>query len=431
MLRRVQGFPTTDGSWRDLVVELAAFDRGSASEGERRAAELVAERLRAFGCETSVEREQAHGTYWWPIGIANLIAVAGALSAARGRRFGRALGALAAGVAAAALWDDLGHGRRWFRRSLLPQRPTWNVLAWTGNPDATRTVAFIAHHDAAHSGLVFHPALGRIGPKLLPRLHERSSHTLPILYGVWLGPALVCAGALLGRGDLMKVGATVALGAIGTMADIGARGVVAGANDNLAAVGALVALAERLQRSPVEGVRVLLLSTGSEESFSEGMQTFIERHAHELDRRARSSCAWSASGARRSSCSRERACCGCATTTSSCATLSPPRLSAPASTSSVACGRWQPPMRSSRCEPAIGRRRSLQSLTQSAAQLSLAQRHARAPPLGDGARRDRHVRELHASHLSLTVRLAQGLQEIRKRFLGQRHGGGTLRRSRR
>jgi Zn-dependent M28 family amino/carboxypeptidase len=59
--------------------------------------------------------------------------------------------------------------------------------------------------------------------------------------------------------------------------------VVPGANDNLAAVGVLLALAERLRRDPPAGVRVLLLSTGSEESFSEGMQAFGERHFPALD----------------------------------------------------------------------------------------------------------------------------------------------------
>lgn len=283
MLPLVRVSALTSNSWRDLIHELAAFTRPSASDGERRAAELIAERLRACGCDAEVERERAHGTYWWPIGLANLLAVAGALSAGTGRRRGRALGACAAGLAAAALWDDLGHGRRWFRRALLPHRATWNVLGWAGDRKASRTVVFVAHHDAAHSGLVFHPALGQIGPRLLPRLHERSSHTLPILYGVWLGPALVCAGAVLGRRGLLKGGATLALGAIATMVDIGCREAVAGANDNLAAVGVLLALAERLREEPVEGVRVLLLSTGSEESFSEGMQAFLERHAHEFD----------------------------------------------------------------------------------------------------------------------------------------------------
>jgi hypothetical protein len=275
--------PEHDRGWRETVFELSSFARPSASAGERRAAELIAERLRERGCATAVERELAHGGYWWPLALANLLALAGARAAGRGGRLGRAAGALLAGLAAAALWDDLGHGRRWFRRALLPRRPTWNVLAHAGDAGAERTIVLVAHHDAAHSGLVFHPALGRIGPRLFPRLHARSSQTLPILYGVWLGPVLICAGAVSRRRALTRLGSALAASTTLAMADIGARASVPGANDNLAAVGVLIALAEHMQREPTPGVRVLLLSTGSEESFSEGMQAFMARHRHELD----------------------------------------------------------------------------------------------------------------------------------------------------
>jgi hypothetical protein len=158
------------------------------------------------------------------------------------------------------------------------------VTAVAGDPAAERTVAVVAHHDAAHSGLVFHPALGRLGPRIAPRLHERSRHTVPILYAVWLGPVMVLLGALVRRRTLLRAGATIAAGAAAVMAEIGARSVVPGANDNLSAVGTLIAIAEALQRDPVRGVRVLLISTGSEESFSEGMQAWVQRHASELDR---------------------------------------------------------------------------------------------------------------------------------------------------
>jgi Zn-dependent M28 family amino/carboxypeptidase len=47
----------------------------------------------------------------------------------------------------------------------------------------------------------------------------------------------------------------------------------------------LLALAAAFQERPPQGVRVLLVSTGSEESFSEGMQAFGERHFAELDTR--------------------------------------------------------------------------------------------------------------------------------------------------
>jgi hypothetical protein len=272
------------GRWRDAIYELAAFARPSASDGEKRGAELIAARLRELGCEVQVDQERAHGGYWWPIALANSLAAAGALVALRKRGpLARVAGAAAAAVSAAALWDDLGHGSRWFRRRLLPRRHTWNVVAEAGDASARRTVMLVAHHDAAHSGLVFHPALGRIGPRLFPAMHERSSHTLPILYGTWLGPVMIGLGGLVGSRRLLRAGATLALGATAVMADIGAHPVVPGANDNLSAVGVLLALAAKLQAEPLDGLRVLLVSTGSEESFSEGMQAFGERHFRELD----------------------------------------------------------------------------------------------------------------------------------------------------
>ena len=50
----------------------------------------------------------------------------------------------------AAVWDDSGGGRLWFRRAVLPHRTTWNVVAEAGDREAERTLVFISHHDAAH-----------------------------------------------------------------------------------------------------------------------------------------------------------------------------------------------------------------------------------------------------------------------------------------
>src|SRR5688572_24342598 len=134
-----------------VVRELASYERESASEGERRAAEWIAAELESAGCrDVRVEQERAHGGYWWPLGVLNAASVLAA-------RLGRVPAALGGALAAAAVYDDVSGGRLWFRRRTLPHRSTWNVLAEAGDPDGSRIVVVTAHHDAAHSGLVFHP----------------------------------------------------------------------------------------------------------------------------------------------------------------------------------------------------------------------------------------------------------------------------------
>src|SRR6185312_5576093 len=104
---------------------------------ERRAAEWVASRFAETGAEARIEAVPAHGTYWWPLGIGAALGVAGAVAALRGHRaLGAALGALgAAGIA-----DEFPPGRRRLRRSLLPTRTAYNVVAEVGDPEAERTV---------------------------------------------------------------------------------------------------------------------------------------------------------------------------------------------------------------------------------------------------------------------------------------------------
>jgi Zn-dependent M28 family amino/carboxypeptidase len=59
---------------------------------------------------------------------------------------------------------------------------------------------------------------------------------------------------------------------------------VPGANDNLTGVATLLGVARALQERPVSGLRVLLVSTGAEESLMEGMRAFAARHFPALRR---------------------------------------------------------------------------------------------------------------------------------------------------
>lgn len=263
---------TLDALARELIGELAAFPRASASEGERRAAAMIAERLEVDQCVVSVEQESAHGTYWWPLGLLTLTAGLASLKSSR------LLRTVAGGFTAAALADDISGGSQWFRRAVLPQRQSWNVVAEVGDADATRTIVFVAHHDAANWSLLFAPQIPEFFGERFPQQLERSQTTPPIMFPVFAGPLLTLLSGLTGSTLLRRAAAVLSLGSALTFAEIGSRSVVPGANDNLSGVAVLVGLARLLRERPVKGVRVLLVSTGSEESFMEGMRGFAKRH---------------------------------------------------------------------------------------------------------------------------------------------------------
>ena len=260
------------------VRHLASFERGSASAGERVAAEWIAERLREEGLEPELSDHPAHGGYWRPLGLATgIAALAGA--------FGSRRAAVLAGAAgAAAVWDDLVIWRHWTRRIVGRRKRTWNVVAEAGDRDARHTLVVVAHHDAAHAGAIFDPKVPEAIDRHAPWVFEKANTSPPLMWLVFGGPALVALGALTGRRRLRRAGTLIAAGSAATFADIGSRAVVPGANDNLTGVAVVLAMARMLRERPVEGLRVVLVSTGSEESFEEGMQGFAREWWPKLPR---------------------------------------------------------------------------------------------------------------------------------------------------
>jgi hypothetical protein len=268
-----------EADWlRKRLEELERIERPSASEGERRAAEWLVAQFAELGAEARIEAEGAHGTYWWPLGLGAAIGAVGAALSLRGRRL---LGVLFGLLGAAGMADDFPPHQRRLRR-LLPRRTTYNVHCELGDPEAERTIVFIAHHDAPHTGIVFHPGPAKLAGRL--GLIEKTDTSPPLMWPVVGGPLLSALGALTGRKLLAKIGLLFSAGSVAAMTNIGASETVPGANDNGSSVIALLALARRFAAEPSQGVRVVLLSTGSEESFSEGMKAWGERHFPELPR---------------------------------------------------------------------------------------------------------------------------------------------------
>jgi hypothetical protein len=273
---------------RQAVLRLAAIERGSTSAGELRAARMLAQMLREHRLEPTLESERAVGGFWQSTGLATGAATLAGLLAGRARRRSaggrraRAVSLTVAVGAAALIADDVDGGAHLLRR-LLPKRETTNVLAWTGDRAATETIVIVAHHDAAHTGLLFHPGLVPVIAKRFPDWYAKQHTSVQTGRLLTAGPLLVALGAITGLRPVQRFGTLWSAVTAALLADVARSPVVCGANDNLSSVAVLLDLAGRLENRPAEGVRVLLLSTGSEESFMEGMRGFVRRHRGELD----------------------------------------------------------------------------------------------------------------------------------------------------
>jgi len=250
----------SDATLREVVEALAPLRRAAGSDDERAAAEWLAERLTRAGARAArvedVPYRDGYARLYMPL---NLLAL-----------FGGRLGALAA---AALIADDASNYKRVWRRVASRPKPTTNVIAETGRPDAADTLVVLAHHDAAPTGVVFDQRAQRAFARRFPDVVARTYTSLPLWWPVIGAPLLTVAG-------LKRTGraATLLTGLIGL--DIARNRIVPGANDNLSGVAALVALAERGHDLPV---RLLLVSCGAEEVLQGGIYPFVDDHLRALD----------------------------------------------------------------------------------------------------------------------------------------------------
>jgi peptidase M28-like protein len=254
------------GAMRADVAALAAMTRDSAGPGERASAPLVRDRLAQSG---------AVGARVEPYRYQRSYALAHAAHAAAGlagaRRGGLAGAATCLGALASLELEASGR-RQWIRR-LLPSSEGANALARVPAAGAPRaTLVLVAHHDAAHTGVVWHPRLVALGARR--RLRRRRVDP-------FMGPlaAALAAGAVPRlRGAAGAVLATSLL----AYADIARGATVPGASDNATGVAALIALTGALARDPLPHTEVVALAPGSEEAGMGGMAAFLAAHRAEL-----------------------------------------------------------------------------------------------------------------------------------------------------
>ena len=249
---------------------LAAIERPSASQGELEAARWVASELTDAGADPQLEVEPAHGTHL-PFALPSLLALIGGLL--RSRLVGAALALLAS----AAIVDEI-EGRRRVLRRFLRRRETYNVVGRLGDSSARQTVLFVAHHDVARPwGAAVGALVSAPPPPLL------GGKPMPVVGTLAYAPMMVFAGLATGSRRLKRIGIGLCAFNVGFLSDVSRRRPVPGANDNASGVAALLGVARDLSARAPESLRVLLLSTGAEETMLEGMDAFLRSHRHDLD----------------------------------------------------------------------------------------------------------------------------------------------------
>jgi hypothetical protein len=155
----------------------------------------------------------------------------------------------------------------------LPHGPSQNVLAvLPAAQEACRRVLLVSHLDS-------HRAVFWFSTDWLVRLFALSEPVA--LLGICIAPLLYALAALSGWQAFAWLGAVLALFHFigwftGVTADLGPYS--PGANDNAAAAGTLLALAERLQAEPLPHTEVWLAFTGCEETGCDGMRSLLAEH---------------------------------------------------------------------------------------------------------------------------------------------------------
>jgi hypothetical protein len=268
----------------ELIRELCSIEgRGPGTDAERRAANMLAGRLRRMGRRVEVEPTFVHPQYAVVHLLHAALGVAGSIVATVEPAIGFALVL----VAATSTYLDL-NTRFYLVRSLLFRRASQNVVSPGGRPEAPARLILVAHYDAARTGYVF----GERSLRLARRLGERGRLALgPFRIFFWLGltPLLPILGARMAGVDpgwlnALQVIPTILLIVAGfLLIDIALSETVPGAFDNASGVSAVVSAAEELRSDPPPNLDLWVVLAGSEESMCEGMRTFVRSHRKELD----------------------------------------------------------------------------------------------------------------------------------------------------
>lgn len=255
------GRESTAMDWVRVLSEEIGGRRPTGA-AERRAAELIADRLTKRGLSVEMQAFPAYSTFALTHGTTLAIALLGAPIGRKRPLVAATAAAVAGGLSTAE--DGLVH--RPLTR-LFARRESHNLVV-TIEPveEARRTVCLVCHLDTSRSGLMFHR-------RFLPFFHAWVAAQAGAFGAAAAAPLIRRLPA--GKEIVGTAYAIIAAG-LGLLVERELRGIdVPGANDNASGVAAVATLAVELQEAPPANVRVLCLFAGSEESIVLGSEAFV------------------------------------------------------------------------------------------------------------------------------------------------------------
>ena len=261
---------------QDFVARIvaAAPRRMATSDDERHAHELIRAEMASLGLATEVRPFRWNRSLYANLALHFGLGVVGSVVAARAPALGLALHAASAISFAA----DSSRAAFLLRR-LFPFGDSQNVLGVRPARGAPRLrVVFLAHADAAFTGLLFQPEfVKRVAGKPSSPLYKSLRVSTLALAGL-----AVLDGIQLVRGRSTALSAARAvltippLLAAGLNLDVVVRDqIVPGAADDLSGVAGLLLLARRLEGRLPDDVEVVFVATGCEESGLGGAQALV------------------------------------------------------------------------------------------------------------------------------------------------------------
>ncbi len=260
-------------------------NRGPATEGEKKAAEYVAERMKQLGLETVVEpfRVIPHFPICWVMHsvlciLFCLLAFRYPFIAAAGLAF----------VTVSFVGDS--STRFYLLRRLLPSRESRHVVGTLKARGEAKKVIYVAGHmDAGQMGFSLNPEKAEPTAKMFK---EKLGMQPPLLALIFYVMILNAAGAIMIGIMGVTTFTTVFILATAAIHIIPIviftphefAKISPGANDNAAGVAVALELARRFKDNPLENSEIRFLGDGSEETYMHGMACFMIAHQHELDK---------------------------------------------------------------------------------------------------------------------------------------------------